>query len=339
MSTPRPNRHKKKQGGGKYAALAILTLIILAVTAYLLFSPRKQVSKPLPSAPPPVAQRHELPPPRPTPTPTPPPVVHEAPIPELKPSVKPAVKQAVKPALPPEKAVPVAPSIPPVDTGKGRGQLAIIIDDMGTSMQEARSLASIGLPLTFSIIPGLRSYRDVASFAAASGIETMIHIPMQPKGWPQRRLEVNGLLVSMEDADIRERLDGFFRDIPKAVGANNHMGSEFTEHEDKMLPVLELLKGRGLYFIDSVTSPKSVGQKLSRTLGMKSGRRNVFLDNEQNPDYIRGQITQAVRLAKKSGSAIAICHPHPATIKALKLALPDLGRQGITLVPASRLVR
>ena len=322
MSAHRPNRSKQKPGGGKYAALAILAIIILAVTAYLLFSPRKQVNKP-PVEPPPVAKKHELPlHPR-----TIPPVVHKAP------------KLVLKPSPPVETASPDVPLPAPMDTGKGRGRLAIVVDDMGTSMQEARSLTAIGVPLTFSIIPGLRSFREVASYAAASGMETMIHIPMQPKGWPQRRLEVNGLLVSMEATDIREQLEGFLRDIPKAVGANNHMGSEFTEHEDKMLPVLEALKVRGLFFIDSVTSPKSVGQKLARELGMKSGRRNVFLDNEQDPFYIRGQLNQAVRQAKKNGSAIAICHPHPATIKTLRMALPDLERLGISLVPVSQLVR
>ena len=78
---------------------------------------------------------------------------------------------------------------------------------------------------------------------------------------------------------------------------------------------------------------------LARELGMKSGRRNVFLDNEQDPFYIRGQLNQAVRQAKKNGSAIAICHPHPATIKTLRMALPDLERLGISLVPVSQLVR
>ncbi len=217
--------------------------------------------------------------------------------------------------------------------------MAIIIDDMGSSMQEARSLAGIGVPLTFSIIPGLRSYREVAAFAASSHIETMIHIPMQSKGWPERRLEPNGLLVSMDDAAINEHLEDFMHNLPGAIGANNHMGSEYTEHEDRMRTVLNTLKGRGLFFVDSVTSPRTVGMRLAQELGMKTARRSVFLDNEQDNAYISGQLDQAVRLAKKSGGAIAICHPHPATIRALEAALPGLARQGITLVPASQLVR
>ncbi|WP_240732206.1 divergent polysaccharide deacetylase family protein [Geobacter sp. FeAm09] len=220
-----------------------------------------------------------------------------------------------------------------------RGQLAVIIDDMGNSMQEARALAGIGLPVTFSIIPGLRHDRDVADFAAQGGIETMIHIPMQSKGWPQRRLEANGLLLAMDDAAIREHMGDYALRIPRAHGVNNHMGSEFTEHEDKMRTVLEVLKGRGLFFVDSVTTPKTVGLRLAREMGVKTAKRNVFLDNEQDGAYIRGQLAQAVRLARKNGSAIAICHPHPATIATLAEALPTLAGQGITLVPVSRLVR
>jgi len=227
----------------------------------------------------------------------------------------------------------------PGHVGEGKGRLAVIIDDMGSSMEEARSLAGIGVPLTFSIIPDLARYREVAAFAAANGIETMIHIPMQSKGWPQRRLEANGLLVSMDDAEVRARLEGFMRDIPKAVGANNHMGSEYTEHEEQMRVVLGALKSRGLFFIDSMTSPRSTGLRLAREMGIRSERRNVFLDNEQNQTYIQGQLNQAVRVAQKAGTAIAICHPHPATIKALASLLPGLEQQGITLVPASQLVR
>jgi polysaccharide deacetylase 2 family uncharacterized protein YibQ len=221
----------------------------------------------------------------------------------------------------------------------GTGRLAIIIDDMGSSVSEARSLTAIGVPLTFSVIPGLRNYREVALFAESQGIETMVHIPMQSKGWPGRRLEANGLLVSMGDAELRERVARFLSDIPGAVGANNHMGSELTEREDKMRSVLETLKSKNLFFVDSVTSNHTTGLRLARELGVKSGRRQVFLDNEQERGYILGQLGQAVNLAKKTGSAIAICHPHPETIATLAAALPGLAGKGITLVPVSQLVR
>jgi polysaccharide deacetylase 2 family uncharacterized protein YibQ len=206
-------------------------------------------------------------------------------------------------------------------------------------LSEARSLAAINVPLTFSIIPGLRVDKEVAAYAVTNRIETMIHIPMQSKGWPQRRLEANGLLVAMGTAELQERVSGFVQQFPGAVGANNHMGSEFTEQEEKMTVVLQALKKNNLFFIDSVTSPESVGLRVAQRLGVRSARRNVFLDNEQERGYILGQLNQAVRLARKNGSAIAICHPHPATIATLAAALPELVGQGVRLVPASQLVK
>ena len=324
MAVSNKNKFKKKSSGPRIAALTIFILIIVAVAAYVLFSYFKKQT-----------------------------VTHQQP------------KQAqIEPAVPvvptPQPVIPGPPAITPPDykeptskpptvqlpeteqpglrTGTS-GRLAIIIDDMGSSVSEARSLAEIGVPLTFSIIPGLRSDSAVVSFAASRHIETMVHIPMQSKGWPGRRLESNGLLVSMDDSELRERVAALIRGVPGAVGVNNHTGSEFTEHADKMRSVLEVLKGKDLFFVDSVTTPHSTALELAQQLGIKSARRNVFLDNEQERSYILGQLAQAVKLAKKSGSAIAICHPHPATISALASALPALESQGVTLVPASHLVR
>ena len=322
MAVQNKNRFTKKSSGPRTATLVILVLIIAAVSGYVMFGKKTAVSpqKPL--------------------------TVHDSP--------------AIPSATVPHEAVPEPPHITPpphkkkseypptvvlpdVDksgvSGSDSGRLAIIIDDMGSSMSEARSLTAIKVPLTFAIIPGLRFDTDVAAFAAANNIETMIHVPMQSKGWPAQRLEVNGLLVAMNEGEIQERMSGFVQRFPGAVGVNNHMGSEFTAHEEKMTAVLQSLQQHNLFFIDSVTSAGSVGSKVAQQLGIRSARRNVFLDNEQNRSYIIGQLNQAVRMAKKNGSAIAICHPHPATIAALAAALPELAGQGISLVPASRLVK
>jgi polysaccharide deacetylase 2 family uncharacterized protein YibQ len=324
------DRHKRykqqKSGGGRLAALAILGVILIAVCGYLFLKTRPETARHVsPPVPPPTLQT----------TPSPP---ADQRAPQSGISVSP--ENIPKGNAPYPAETPLAPTAKPrSEQTPAKGRLAIIIDDMGSSVEEARSLANIGVPLTFSIIPGLRNYREVASFAASNGIETMIHIPMQSKGWPQRRLETNGLLLSMDDAAVTSRLEEFVREIPNAVGANNHMGSEYTEYEEKMRVVLGVLKSRGLFFIDSMTSAKTTGLRVAREMGIRSERRNVFLDNEQNQVYIQGQLNQAVLVARKTGAGIAICHPHPATIKALALLLPGLGKQGITLVPASRLVR
>ena len=322
MAVPAKRKTRKQPSGSRVAALVLLLLIAIAVGGYFIFSPA------------------------------------------IKTGVKPRkpVFSHVKPVIPgspvPQTAIPEPPATPlplhnnkydyPVPTstetekhgsvGGTSGRLAIIIDDMGSRMSEASSLAAINVPLTFAIIPGLPVDKEVAAYAATKRIETMIHIPMQPKGWPAKRLEANGLLVAMNTDDLQERVAGFVQRFPRAVGANNHMGSEFTEREEQMATVLQALKEKNLFFIDSVTSADSAGLRMAQRIGIRSARRNVFLDNEQDRRYILGQLNQAARLAKKNGSAIAICHPHPATIAALAAALPSLSGQGVRLVPVSQLV-
>ncbi len=219
------------------------------------------------------------------------------------------------------------------------GTMAIIVDDMGSSLKEATELLAIDIPLTFSIIPGLAKVKIVAEAIKSAGRDIMVHIPMEPQGYPQQRLEANGLLVSLSDEEITSRTVSMLNALPDAVGANNHMGSRFTEHKEKMLPVLQVLKGRGLFFIDSRTTPKSTGYAEAGRMGLKSATRNVFLDNKQDVAAIKKQLYVAAEMAKKSGGVIAICHPHPATIAALKEALPELQRAGVKFVAASELVR
>lgn len=320
MADPSKNRFRKKSSGSRVAAVAVAVLIIGAIAGYFMFSPS-------PKSPVPPQQRHS-----------------EGGKPGLPAVVPAAPPSAVPPAAaPPAHKEPESVRAPASGTAAeveaGSPQLAIIIDDMGSSLPEARSLAAINVPLTFAIIPELRSDKEVAAFAASRKIETMIHIPMQSKGWPARRLEANGLLVGMDADEIRARVTRFVQRFPGAVGVNNHMGSEFTEQEDQMTTVLQILKNNDLFFIDSITSPHSAGGRVAQRLGVRTARRNVFLDNEQERGYILGQLNQAVKQARKNGSAIAICHPHPATIAALAAALPELAGQGVRLVPASQLVR
>ncbi len=324
MTSPGRNKFRTPPSGSRVAAIVVLVLIFVSVACYYLFSPTGKNS---------MTQQNQ------EPTHAKPSVPGKSlPQPDrAEPLVVPPTQHKEQNKYPPTTATPEIEKPESVDGASGR--LAIIIDDMGSSVSEARSLAAIKVPLTFAIIPGLRAATEVAAYATSNGIETMIHIPMQSKGWPARRLEANGLLVAMDAEELQERVSGFVQQFPGAVGVNNHMGSEFTEQEEKMTAVLQTVKKSDLFFIDSVTSPKSAGLRVAQRLGVRSARRNVFLDNEQERSYILGQLNQAVRLARKNGSAIAICHPHTATIAALSAALPGIADQGIRFVPVSQLVK
>lgn len=260
-----------------------------------------------------------------------------------RPELPPVVQKGYSaiPVVPPSVTPPaVVPSKPAKRTKReGPGNVAIIVDDMGNSLDEVRALLDVNLPLTFSVIPGLAKAKAVAEAAHAKGREVMIHIPMEPDEYERKPFEKNGLLLSQSDEEIVRRLDGYFRGVPFAVGANNHMGSHFTENPAKMRTVLGVIKGKGMFFIDSKTTPRSVGYRLAREMGVETGSRSVFLDNVQDVAAIRKQLNQVADSARKNGSAIAICHPHRTTIKALAETMPVLQKSGITFVYASEIVR
>jgi hypothetical protein len=168
----------------------------------------------------------------------------------------------------------------------------------------------------------------------------MVHIPMEPQDYPQRRIESNGLLLSYEDREIESRVQGLVSVIPFAVGANNHMGSRFTENRGKMRVVLNVLKENRMFFIDSLTTPKSVGLTMAREMGLRAAARTApFLDNSQDVSAIKGQLASLTRLAVKKGSAVGICHPHQGTIRALSEELPLMKKQGVRFVYASMLTK
>lgn len=223
-------------------------------------------------------------------------------------------------------------------TPAGKGEVAIIVDDMGSSLSQLHSLVEIGQPLTFSIIPVLPHAREVAREAAGRGYEVMLHLPMEPEGYPTRRIEQDALLLSLSDDELRARVDRLSAAVPEAVGANNHMGSRFTASQEKMEVVLRELKKRGLFFVDSVTTPKSVGYATARRLEMGTARRQVFIDNDQDDALLRRQLERLADAARRHGSAIGICHPYPATIRVLSVVMPEMAREGIQFVFVSRLI-
>lgn len=307
------NRRRKKTN--RRPIVVILVIALLAICgAFYIWEKFTTPSPPEPTGKPAVVEKQKMPPR----------VAEQLPVME-------DYSAAVLPhheAVPPKKPLKVR-----------HGTVVIIVDDMGSSMREANTLLAIDVPITFSIIPGLARVREVAEAARREGGEVMVHIPMEPKGYQQKPFEKNGLLLALSDEEIERRMEAYLRAVPHAVGANNHMGSRFTEDREKMRTVLAILKGKGMFFIDSKTSPVSVGDKLSREMGIPVASRNVFLDNEQDVAAIKAQIEKLAVMARKSGSAIGICHPHKATLQALAAALPVLKAEGINFVHASALVR
>lgn len=234
--------------------------------------------------------------------------------------------------VPVEIAVPTAPAVPTEPPTNYQAKVVIIIDDMGYSIDKVREIIDFGVPITVAVIPFLSHSTDTAFEAGANGLELLLHLPMEPSNLADNNPGKGALLTNMSSAELRSNILKGLREVPGAVGINNHMGSRFTENSEKMSIVVDVVKEKDLFFIDSRTSSKSVAENVAREAGLKTIERNIFLDNEQDEDYIRGQIERLKKIALKKGVAVAIGHPYKETLKVLKEDVGRFKEEGIELV-------
>ncbi|MDY7034195.1 MAG: divergent polysaccharide deacetylase family protein [Thermodesulfobacteriota bacterium] len=217
-------------------------------------------------------------------------------------------------------------------------QVAIIIDDLGYNIDQAEKILQIDAPLTISIFPLGTYSKFIAEKAHSLGKEVMLHLPMEPYRYPEKNPGNGGLLLSMSNEELLEKLDENIESVPFIKGVNNHMGSRFTEDREKMRIVLMELKRRNLFFVDSRTTNNSAGYSLAKDMGLNVAGRNIFLDNVEDVELISVQLNKLANVSFRNGSAVGIGHPHPTTIEALTQMIPKLKAQGIEVVPISQLV-
>ncbi|MDZ7713220.1 MAG: divergent polysaccharide deacetylase family protein [Rhodovibrio sp.] len=224
------------------------------------------------------------------------------------------------------------------EPGPGVAKIAVVIDDLGLNRSNARETLALPGPLTLAFMTYAPSPGELTRAARAAGHELLVHVPMQPSDTatdPGPKV----LSGALDRAELLARLEWGLSRFDGYVGINNHMGSAFTRDSAGMRAVLGELKRRGLMFLDSRTIASSVAGPLAKEMGVAHATRDVFLDNQRDLAAIRAQLAEAERIAKETGSAVAIGHPYDETIQALKAWLPTLGDKNIALVPISALAK
>jgi len=219
------------------------------------------------------------------------------------------------------------------------GEIAIVIDDFGQDLEMAKRFLAIPLAITFSILPFQAHSAEIASLANSRGHEVILHLPMEPREYPRINPGSGALLVSMSPDKIQQAVQAALDACPNISGVNNHMGSRFTENAASMRIVLAELQRRGLYFIDSFTTDKSVGYSLAKELNLPAARRDIFLDHAPTEGFVRSQIAQLIHKAKLQGSAVAIGHPYKSTYKILSEEAGRFRKERIEVVYSGKLVR
>lgn len=215
------------------------------------------------------------------------------------------------------------------------GKLAIVIDDFGYRPAQENKVLQMPAAISVAVLPNAPHAREMATKAHQRGHEVLIHLPMAPLS--KQPLEKDTLRPDMSKEEIARIVREAAANVPYAVGLNNHMGSAMTSSLAGMQKVMQVLDNYNFYFLDSMTIGNSQSTRAAEGTRVKVIKRRVFLDDTQNEADIRRQFTRAVQLAQRDGSAIAIGHPHPATVRVLQQMLPGLPSD-ITLVRPSQLL-
>ena len=217
-------------------------------------------------------------------------------------------------------------------------KLALIIDDCGQWIATERAFVALPVPLTLSVLPDVHYTTSIAQEAQAAGKGVMLHLPMETlSGMDPGPGKVT---TTMTDAQITAQVESDLAQVPLAKGVNNHEGSKASADPRVMRDVLDVIAKHGdLFFIDSRTNSKSVGESVASSTGVPTAGRDVFLDNKADVAYSEMQLREAAAIAKRNGSAIAIGHPRPTTLAAVRALIPELQAQGIEFVLAQSLTR
>lgn len=191
---------------------------------------------------------------------------------------------------------------------KEKGQLAIIIDDFGSSREGVLEMMAIEEHLTFAIMPFMeRTKQDMAS-AKAKSHEIIVHLAMEPISGKRSWLGPSPIMCGMSPDEIRSIVEKAVEDIPFAIGANIHMGSRASCEEVIMEAVLSVMKEKEMYFVDSRTGKKPVAKSIAEEIGVRCLENNIFLDGQKSKEHIKKQLEKAAKKAKSKGSCIAIGH-------------------------------
>jgi polysaccharide deacetylase 2 family uncharacterized protein YibQ len=231
----------------------------------------------------------------------------------------------------------ILPPEPPVETPEVR--IALVIDDLGASMNATtRGILDLGVPLTLAVLPDLSHSDDVFEAAAERQLPTLLHLPMEPEG--DEKPGRQPLTLGMEPATMEALIGRYQEKYPGFFGINNHMGSRATADAATMRDFAAVLSRRQLFFLDSVTTPRSVAFESARSQGVPCLRNDLFLDAEtESAETVAERLQDLVGLARQRGHAVGIAHPQPYSLQALRALIPRLRAEGVQFVTLQELRR
>ena len=219
------------------------------------------------------------------------------------------------------------------------GRIAIVIDDWGYNKTHCKQLVQMPGPLGVAILPHLPYSKDIIACAAKAGHEPMLHLPLEPYRRKEMFRDGYVLKTEMGEKSLQRTLVKILDEMKGVVGVNNHQGSKGIESEVLMTVVLQELKKRKLFFLDSKTSAKTKGSLVAEKLKMRIAVRDVFLDNRNERKAIEREFARGVDLAKQNGYSLMIGHDRILTLKIIAEQMKKLKAEGFEFISVAEYIR
>lgn len=238
-------------------------------------------------------------------------------------------------AVPGKKPGPGLKPAPPQTAHPGR-PIAVIIDDIGFDLKIVEELAGIPAPIAFAVLPHAPHAVEAARLLHAAGKEILLHLPMEPRSYPGESPGAGALMADMDEGEIRRRIREGLAAVPFVSGVNNHMGSRFMEDEARLAIVMEELRKRDLFFVDSRTAADSRGRESAGRAGVRFAARDLFIDHAPGYAAALENLTGSFRQGRSNGAPVLmIGHPHAQTVRAIRDAMPVWKTEGVRVIPVS----
>ncbi len=228
----------------------------------------------------------------------------------------------------------------PFDGADARPRVAVVLTGLGLS-QAATDAAIQDLPgaVTLAYQPYATGLQNWIQLSRAAGHEVLLHLPMEPVDYPDSDPGPQALFTSLTAQQNLARLEWALSRVSGYVGVANHMGSRFTTNRNALQPVMEQIKQRGLLYVDTRSSARSIAASLATELGVPRALNDQFLDvGSINRTIIDGHLADAERIARETGHSVVVGQPYPLTIERIRAWAVGLEERGISLAPVSAVV-
>jgi polysaccharide deacetylase 2 family uncharacterized protein YibQ len=216
--------------------------------------------------------------------------------------------------------------------------VALCVDDFGFfNNQLVKDFLDLDIPLTISVIQGLKYSTKICLAAAEEGKDILCHLPMEAEKEAWDSGEIPLIRTGMKAAEIEKDAAKALETTPGAIGINNHMGSKATADRALMKTVLGLCRERGIFFFDSMTTPHSVVREVAKEIGVSTASNDLFIDGGDGET--RENMRKLLSIAARRGSAIGIVHVRPQTLEDLRWMIDEARKEGIEFITISQMIK